>query len=466
MSVNSFDDYPMSWTPDFSQARGPLYKAIAERLASDIKSGLLTPGTRLPPQRELADFLEINVSTISRAFKLCEQKGLICATIGNGTFVASDAAANSYLLHDEGDGIIELGSVFCETAMHEEVVAQMKKMVLEPDFGKLFRYGRAGGTQWQKESAAKLMQKAGYAAQAENLLLANGAQNAIAAILAGLFQTGDRIGTDEFTYPGLKTAANMLGIRLIPIVQTEQELTEEGLRFACKNEKLSGLYLIPDYHNPTTTTMSERSRKAVATVARQEKLIVIEDAIHSLLKKEPSAAIAAYAPERVVYVSSLSKAVAPGLRIAFIAAPPKFRQPLTAALYNLNISVPPLMAELATRIIVSGTLDAIVEKHRLRNRARNEIVDRYLQGYPVLGEAEGIFRWLLLPPHVSGESFEAEAYQAGVRVYGAERFAVGNAKATNAVRLAIIAPENIRQLEEAMKILSGILEKYTAAAGK
>lgn len=460
MPVNSFKDYPMSWKPNFRQATVPLYKAIADKLEDDIKNGLLTPGNRLPPQRELADFLDINVSTISRAFKLCEQKGLICATVGNGTFVASDATANPFLIPEESAlKIIEMGAVFPDTMVNEEIVAQMKKMLAEPDFGKLFRHGRPGGTAWQKETAGKLMRKAGYEANPKQILLASGSQNAIAAILAGIFQPGDKIGTDEFTYPGLKTAANMLGIRLIPIQQKNSEITEQGLQFSCKNENIKGIYVIPDYHNPTTHTMSETTRKMIATIAKKEHLIVIEDAINSLLNENPPVPIASYAPEQVIYLSSLSKVASPGLRLAFIAVPEQYQQKLTAALYNLNISVPPMMAELASRMIVSGAMEKIIGRHRVQNKLRNAVVDRFLSGYQVLGEPECIFRWLVLPKRFTGESFEEKTYQSGVRVYGAERFVVGNTKSTSAVRLAIAAPESIFELEEALKIIQVVLEK-------
>ncbi len=459
MPVNSFEDYPMSWKPDFSQATGPLYKAIADKLEYDIKNGLLTPGTRLPPQRELADFLDINVSTVSRAFKLCEQKGLICAAIGSGTFVASDAAANPFLIPEESSlKVIEMGAVYPETSVNEEIVAQMKKMLAEPDFGRLFQQGRPGGTIWQKETAAKLIRKSGYHADPHNILLASGAQNAIAAILAGIFQPGDRIGTDEITYPGLKTAANMLGIRLIPIQQKNGEITENGLQFACKNENIKGLYLIPDYHNPTTHTMSKAARKVIAAIAKKEQLIVIEDGINSLLNVKPLPPLASFAPERVIYLSSLSKVASPGLRLAFIAVPEQYKQKLSTALYNLNISVPPMMAELASRMIVSGAMDNIIARHRIQNKLRNAIVDRYLSGYQVLGEPECLFRWLILPERFTGEAFEAKAYHSGVRVYGAERFVVGNAKSTNAVRLAIAAPESLAELQEAVKTIKEILD--------
>lgn len=460
MPVNSFDDYPMSWTPDFSRRTGPLYKTIAEKLESDVRSGLLTPGTKLPPQRELADFLDINVSTISRAFKLCEQKGIICSTVGNGTFVASDAAANPFLLHeDDSLEIIELGPVFPAKSVNGTIVRQLKKMLTEPDFGELFQYGRSGGTAWQKETAAKLMKKAGYDVQPQQLLLANGAQNAITAVLAGLFQSGDRIGTDEFTYPGIKTAANMLGIRLIPIQQRDGEMTADGILYACKNENIKGLYIIPDFHNPTTHTLSETGRKMIGQIARQENLIIIEDAIHSLLLERPYAPVASYVPEQVIYISSLSKIVSPGLRMAFLAVPEAYKQKLMEALYNMNISVPPMMAELVCRMIISGDMDKIIEEHRLENRRRNSIVDMYLGPYCLKGEPEGIMRWLFLPDGITGEDFEALAYERGVRVYGAERFAVGNTKTMNAVRLAVVAPENHAQLAKAMEILNHILEE-------
>ena len=74
MPVNSFENYPMSWKPDITSMIPPLYKSLASALEEDIRNGILKPGDKLPPQRELADFLDINLSTITRAFKICELK--------------------------------------------------------------------------------------------------------------------------------------------------------------------------------------------------------------------------------------------------------------------------------------------------------------------------------------------------------------------------------------------------------
>ena len=233
MAINLFEDYSMTWKPDIINSNKPIYITIADQLENDIKTGILSPGTKLPPQRELANFLDVNLSTISRAFKLCSQKGLICATIGNGTFVSSDVAANNFLLPDfNSSDIIDMGAMFPESESSDEIVVQMKKMISEPNFGMLFKYGKPEGTVLQRESIVKLIKKTGYETDIKNILLASGGQNAITAILAGLFKSGDRIGTDELTYPGVRTAANMPGLKLFPIITKNFDITEEGLLFA------------------------------------------------------------------------------------------------------------------------------------------------------------------------------------------------------------------------------------------
>lgn len=75
----------LSWMPKIRKTHWPVYRAIADALESDIAGGALKPGDRLPPQRELADYLRVNLTTVTRAFKLCERKGLIYATAGRGT---------------------------------------------------------------------------------------------------------------------------------------------------------------------------------------------------------------------------------------------------------------------------------------------------------------------------------------------------------------------------------------------
>ena len=97
MPVNSFENYPMSWRPQKDHLTKPYYKALANLLEQDILSGKLKENTKLPPQRELADFLDLNLSTITRAYKLCELKGLLYAVTGRGTFIAAGMMPRTHL---------------------------------------------------------------------------------------------------------------------------------------------------------------------------------------------------------------------------------------------------------------------------------------------------------------------------------------------------------------------------------
>lgn len=459
MPVNSFENYPMTWKPIIDRSFKPLYLSLASQLEEDIISGSLLPGTKLPPQRELADFLDINVSTVSKAFKVCELKGLLSATVGSGTFVSYDALSNAYLL-DEGmpKNLIEMGATIPEAASYEPLMLQLKNMLNEPDFGKWFSYSRPNDVLWQKDAAVKLMGRGGYDTDIQTILFANGGQNAITAILAGLCKHGDKIGADPHTYSGLKTAAAMLGVRLVPIKHTDGEMDGEALIYACKNENLKGIYLIPDYQNPTTHRMSLARRKALARIAREYNIFIIEDAAYHLMCQKQVQAVASFAPERTIYIASLSKTIGPGLRLAYVSAPEQYRKPLSNALYNMNISVSPLMSELAARMIVSNNIDTLIENHRKNTIQRNRLVNRYLSKYDCRGDETCIFRWLLLPSNTSGAAFEALALKHGVQVYAAERFAVGNSTPEKAVRLSVCSPETLEELEQGLIILKQLLD--------
>lgn len=134
MPFNSFENYPMSWKPSIDKSSRSLYKTLADKLEQDIVGGNLLPGIKLPPQRELADFLDINVSTVTKAFKECEQKGLLCAKIGSGTYVAFDALSNVRLLTDETPKhIIEMGATVPDYKANELLMQQLLGIVKEPD---------------------------------------------------------------------------------------------------------------------------------------------------------------------------------------------------------------------------------------------------------------------------------------------------------------------------------------------
>lgn len=460
MPVNSFDNYPMSWKPDLSKITGPKYIALAELLEEDIKSGKLKPGAKLPPQRELADFLDLNLSTISKVYKLCEQKGLILASVGNGTYVSSDANAEPVLLCGKEDScIIEMGAIVPFITSNSKVKQYTESLMKKPDALNLFSYGAPEGTGRQRQAGVAWLQKSGFHTDIEHVVTAAGGQNAITAALGAFFQNDDKIGTDPMTYPGIKTAAKLFGIHLLPVQSHNNEMTEEGIRYGLQNEKIKGLYVIPDYQNPTAHTMSLETRKMIARVASEENLLIIEDGINNLLEINPLPPIASFAPEQVVYISSLSKTVSPGLRTAFIHVPHKLRKKLVTALYSMNISISPLLATVSAALIEDGAADEILAERKKGIMERNLIVDEILDGFVVPGGSTAPLRYIQLPRHFTGKSFEICAKQAGVEVYGAERFFIGNKAPEKTARISVTTPPTPEVLKDGLTRLKNILQQ-------
>lgn len=452
MSVNSFENYHLSWKPKALSGRMPKYLELAAMLESDILSCKLLPGTKLPPWRELADYLDINLSTVARAFKICTEKGIISGSVGSGTFVNYGATH----LGAVADSSIRLDSMMPETIAAAELNELLCSMLAESDSGELFQYSLKT-PDWQLDAARSLLSKVGCDAEDSALLFASGGQNAIAAILAAMFKSGDAIGVDPLSYPGLRSAASLLGIRIVPIAWEEGCMSEAAIRAAVFRHGIKALYLMPDSQNPTACVMSTEARQRIAELANELGLFIIEDGICSLLG-EGDAPIQTLAPERTFYILSLSKCISPALRLAYIAAPPQYEAALSAALYALDLSQSRLLTELSARLIVSGKLDSLLENRMSGIVERNRLVDIILEGYRVEGNERSLCRWLHLPDGVSASDIEAAAVKKGVRVFGSEHFAMGSQVPLQGLRLCICTPKNIGELKVALEIIRELLK--------
>lgn len=127
-------EIPMSWRPDRTNLTRPIYMTLTRMLETDISSGRLSPGTKLPGQRDLADYLDVNMTTVTRAYKMCQEKGLVYAVPGSGTYVSSPSQA--FLPDLKGgtvDGVIDLGSDAFFDQCNDIVASAVKKVAVSSD---------------------------------------------------------------------------------------------------------------------------------------------------------------------------------------------------------------------------------------------------------------------------------------------------------------------------------------------
>lgn len=457
MPVNSFDNYPMSWAPDREKLTYPIYYCLADMMEQDIKSGKLSANTKLPPQRELADFLDLNLSTITKAYKLCEMRGLIHAVTGKGTYVTPYANVPTSTVEKHVGSRIELAIIHPFYESNAAIRDLTMEILKKPFSEQLFEYSHPLGDRGQILTASRWLQRFGLPADAHNTMIASGAQNALATILSSLFEAGDRIAVDTYTYPNFISLANQLYLQLVPIESDAGGMRADCLENACALQKIKGVYMMPAGGNPTNIAFSEGRKEEIAEVIREWKLIAIEDDNYAALLEERYCPLTLKAPEQCIYVSGLSKPLCPGLRIAYLYLPEAYVGTLEQGMFSQNLKISSLNMEIAAEMIRSGLAWKIIEEKRNAAAARNEIYASYFPGGNL--RPESYYQWLELPSELTGRLCEVELAERGVSVFGAERFFVGNQGKANAVRIATSSAKSDAQFREGLEILKNFIEK-------
>lgn len=462
MPVNSFDNYPMSWKPRKNDLKRPYYLSIANRLEQDILSGGLPENTKLPPQRELADFLDLNLSTITKAYKMCELKGLLYAVTGKGTFVSPGIDAQDTFL-ERNNSLIELGIIKPFYECNQSVLSAAQDVMSRPGAERLLEYGSPLGTKRQLRAAFKWLQHLGIKAAEENILVTAGAQNALSVILISLFKAGDNIAVDHFTYTNFKGLANFLHIRLIAVDTDECGMSPHALLQLCKNTEIKAIYLMPSCSNPTGICMPSLRRKEIADIARNYQLLIIEDDIYSFLspfKKKPFISIV---PEQTIHICSTSKSICAGLRVAFLAFPPQYRQRLISGLLNINLKTVSLNAEIIAELINSGKAAEIAERKIELAHRRNQIFQTIFSiPLPDENKMARFFCWLPLPDHLTSEEAEILALRNGIHILGSHRFAMRSEQKSSFVRVSLTSPDTEEELRQGLLILKQIIRESPA----
>lgn len=447
----------MSWKPDRKKLQSPYYRSIASLLEYDIINGYLKPNTKLPPQRELADFLDVNLSTITRAFKICELKGLIYAVTGRGTFVASGTEfAITKAERDENDPIIEMGMVEpLDTS--NDVVAETTRDIVQRDYlEKLLNYSNPLGMPYHRMAAKQWMNHFNMDADIENISITSGGQNSLSLILMSLFNSGDKIAVDKYTYPNFIELATMLNISLVPIESDIFGMSADELEMVCKINEIQGIYLVPSCSNPTSITMSMERRDQIAKVINSYQLILIEDDIFSFLAPEHYLPISHFVPNNYVYSLSVSKSLSSGLRVGFITYSKRFAGKIRHGIFNINIKTSSLNAEIITELINSGKAIDIIQKKKIIAEERNAVYRQYFQ----VNKHENplsFFRWLPIENKYDAVLFEKSAMEKGIYIYHSDRFSVKKEENQAFIRVSLTSVKSTEELEQGLKLLKDFL---------
>lgn len=449
------------WRPNLDPDSPNRATAIADAIATDVASGRLAVGDRLPPQRILAWALGVSPNTVMRAYDEARRRGLVAGEVGRGTYVRAQAPAlprgGLPPLSRPQDGPVDLSRNLPFTgAAAEELAATLAELAKEPDLADFLDRGEERIRAPQLAAAAAFLGRIGLEVPASNITIANGGQQGVFSALMALSRPGDALVVEALTYQPVMAMALHLGLRLVPAAMDGEGVLPDAFEAALRRSGARIAYLMPTLHTPTTATLGPERRREIAAIAERRETTIIEDDVFGFLPRERPAPIAALAPSRTVFVTSVSKSMAPGLRVGYVAAPGPLHSAIEAVIAVSSWMPPPLMAEIARRWIVDGAgarLNAAQQSHAAR---RQLMARRLLGNHPYSADPDGLHLWLPLPPEWQASSFVAVARESGVRVNAGDLFAAGADK-PSAIRLCLSHEVEDRRVEEGLSIIARLL---------
>lgn len=411
------------------------YEKIAEKLGELIRSGVLQAEQRVPSLRAMAHQTGSSVMTVLQAYRLLEDQGMIESRPQSGYYVRHDCyrknhfpgllpAAQIQPLHIEAEevrisniieklvkpveyqGIVPLGSGLQDPAFYpsEQLSIHLSRVVRSDPDGLNCYHFDAGHIELRRELARRMVE-AGCNTQPEEIMVTAGASQALYISLKALTKPGDAIAVESPGYYGFYALMERLRLRAVEIpCDPLTGLFLPALENVLKNNQSIRLVLLSaNLSNPTGASISEHNKDLLAALCRKHELPIIEDDVYgelafALLRPR---ALKSYDPDNIIYISSMSKTLAPGYRIGWIA-PGKYRQEILDYYRCVVMS-----ATLPTQLAVASFLKSGSMAHHLRRMHRahkenmllmqNKIAATFPAGTRVSNPVGGYFIWVELP---------------------------------------------------------------------
>ncbi|SDZ60505.1 PLP-dependent aminotransferase family protein [Pseudomonas sp. NFIX28] len=437
------------------------YKQLVDGFAADIRGGVLPPGTRLPTHRELAAREGLALVTASRVYAELEAMGLVSGEAGRGTFVRETALPPGQGVDQQATaaGTLDLNFNYPALPGQADMLRSgLRQLAASGDLEALLRYQPHSGRSHERAAVARYLASCGLQVEAEQVSIVSGAQHGLATTVMALLKPGDVVATDALTYPGFKVVADAHGVELVSIALTEHGPDLAAFEQLCRSRRVRAVYAMPTLHNPMGWVLDLAWREHLVRIARQHRLLIIEDAAYAFLADDPPAPLAALAPELTVYVSGFSKNVATGLRVGFVVAPPAWVPLIERVIRATTWNTPGVMTALLCNWIDDGTVARLEAEKRQDARARQALARETLAGLAYIGHPASYFLWLPLPEEVRADQVAMALLRENVSVSTAEPF-VSAAPVPHAIRLAL-GSVDMDQLRVALERVRKVIAQY------
>ncbi len=264
-----------------------------------------------------------------------------------------------------------------------------------------------------------------YPIGTENLVLTSGAQNSLASVLLSIFNPGDSIACEKFTYRGLRYAAKIARINLIPLEMDKSGIKADDLDGSIARYGIKGIVCVPNYQNPTALTMDRDRRQIIARIAKEHGIFLIEDDVYGLLSKNGIPSLYESYPEGTFLLNGFSKALGPGLRIGVIICHQRFNIPLSVAVRSTTWMPSQIDLAIIEKLIDDNQMARIINQNRERLDRRNKIFAEIFSGCNISFGAYSPHAIIHLPRGLRASAVLGWLRAENIHAESSEQFSVG-----------------------------------------
>lgn len=475
-------------------SRVPVYRQIACRLRQDIESGALPARTRLPATRALAEELGVSRITVVTAYAELEDRGLVAASEGSGTYVAAGAAEPgragpaaepSWPLWQRElgptpppagpetaapPGTLAFSGAGDPRLYPVAALARTIREVLHSDGPAALEYGGdPAGYRPLRETIVEVLASQGLRTSGAQVLVTTGSQQGLALAAQVLLRPGDAVVVEEPTYNLALDLFRAGGQRIVPVPVDRAGMQVDRLEPLLQTHHPRLVYTVPNFQNPSGATLSGPRRTRLLALADRYNVPVVEDDYVGDLRYEgrsPPAVKALDTSGQVIYLGTFSKLLMPGVRVGYLVADGPVLDRLAEHKRVQDVMTAPLMQRVLHRYVTVGRYQAHLRRTTRHYRRRRDVLMAALRDQlPQVSAptpAGGLFAWLTLPDGVSAAVLHEHARAVGVEVAPGGWFFADPAAGDRHLRLnfVVLTPDEI---VEGVRRLATALDRYSVS---